>query len=166
MIDARQFRDLVVTPTLQALHPLVPYSEARRELLLGTALVESSLHYLKQIKGPALGLFQIEPATHVDVWDNYLAYRPDLASAVRSLASQGWPERGVGMHAELVTNLGYSCAVAAIIYRRAPAPLPPADDVGGMGYYWKQHYNTPLGKGTPEKFIGAYMRGQPLHGGA
>jgi hypothetical protein len=28
----------------------------------------------------------------------------------------------------------------------------------GMADYWKQHYNTPLGRGTVEEFISNYQR--------
>jgi hypothetical protein len=38
-------------------------------------------------------------------------------------------------------------------YIRAPAPLPGQDDLQGLANYWKQHYNTPLGAGTPEEFL-------------
>ena len=56
-------------------------------LLLGTAKAESGLIYLKQLKGPALGLYQNEPKTHKDTWDNYLKYKPELAKLVTPLGN-------------------------------------------------------------------------------
>jgi hypothetical protein len=38
-------------------------------------------------------------------------------------------------------------------YIRATPPLPSQDDLQGLANYWKQHYNTPLGAGTPEEFL-------------
>jgi hypothetical protein len=35
---------------------------------------------------------------------------------------------------------------------RVPDALPQADDIPAMARYRKQHYNTPLGAGTPEEF--------------
>jgi hypothetical protein len=49
--------------------------QAAEELLLGTALQESGLIYRRQLNnGPALGLFQMEPATHDDIWADFLTY--------------------------------------------------------------------------------------------
>src|SRR5260221_162978 len=59
--------------------------QAPVELLLGTALQESGLTYRVQLGGgPARGLFQMEPNTHDDIWDNFLKYRVPLATAVRA----------------------------------------------------------------------------------
>ena len=57
------------------------WSTAAEELVLGTAIVESSLIYISQHgAGPALGLWQVEPATHDDLYANYLSYRQELGS--------------------------------------------------------------------------------------
>ena len=66
-------------------------SQAARELLLGTALQETGLRNIQQVGGPALGYFQMEPATHDDIWENFLAYRPDLAARVKALLPDGEP---------------------------------------------------------------------------
>jgi hypothetical protein len=52
-------------------------------LLLGTALTESGdMHYLHQLgNGPALGVYQMEPTTHEDIYDNYLKYKKELPGA-------------------------------------------------------------------------------------
>ena len=48
-------------------------------LLVGTACVESNCgEYIKQINGPACGIFQIEPNTAKDIQENYIKYKPDL----------------------------------------------------------------------------------------
>ncbi len=144
MLDPGQFRRLVIRPALQAIGLCSPAAE---RLLLGTALTESGLRHLHQVRGPALGIFQIEPATHADVWANYLAYRENLAGRVASLASEQ-PRLD-----QLVWNLAYATAIARLIYYRRPEPLPAADDLAGLARYWKAHFNTALGAGSAEDFL-------------
>lgn len=162
MIDLTQFRDLIVRPTLAYLDM---YSQAAENLLVGTALVESRLRYLKQVGGgPALGVYQVEPATHRDLYENWLVHRREIQHKVIKLAStEGTFTLGkehkyiaAASDTELIGNLPYATAVARLIYRRKPSALPPADDIPALGGYWKQHYNTPEGKGTVEKFVAAY----------
>ncbi len=148
MINIPQFRELVIRPALEVVNG---YSEAAEELVLGTAIQESRLQYLKQLGGgPALGVFQMEPATHDDIWNNYLAYRQELADLVQMLAA---PNGGNHPTAnELIGNLWYAAAMCRVHYRRVPEPLPDAGDVPGMAAYWKEHYNTFEGAGTEEEY--------------
>ena len=129
-------------------------SEAAEQLLLGTAAVESRLgSYLVQVGGPALGIYQIEPATHRDVWESWLNYKKPLADRVRLTMTQG------GIADEmLVGNLCYATAIARVIYRRRKEPLPQAGDLFGLAAYWKAHYNTHAGKGRIEDFVTTYRR--------
>ena len=158
MIDVKQFRELVVRPTLEHLDL---WSEAAENLLVGTAVQESRLEFLQQHGGgPALGVYQIEPATHLDVWENFLRYRKGpsdnyLWNAVGNLAA---PLPELPADEQLITNLAYATAIARIIYYRRPEPLPAADDIEGLAAYWKQHYNTPLGKGDPDEWADNYRR--------
>ena len=153
MMKVEQLRELVVRPVLQELNM---YSEAAENLVLGTAAQESLLGtFIKQYPtGPAMGIYQMEPATHGDIWDNYLAYNDELSSQVRGFASQHLFTRNP--HNELVTNLFYSTAMCRLHYRRVKAPLPSADNVEGLAHYWKQYYNTPKGKGRVIEFIDNY----------
>ncbi len=145
MLDPEQFLAYVVRPSLESIDL---WSEAAERLLLGTALTESGLTWLRQRGGgPGRGLFQIEPATHVDIWRNYLAFRPMLALRVARLAG-ALPRRD-----QLIWNLGYATAIARLVYYRVPAPLPRAHDLEGLARYWKAHFNTPRGKGAPADFI-------------
>ena len=72
--NAQQFRNLIIEPTLEAIGM---NSTSAVELLLGTMATESwAGTYIKQIKnGPALGVYQMEPATHDDIVINYLNHR-------------------------------------------------------------------------------------------
>jgi hypothetical protein len=154
MLDPEQFRLRVIRPSLTRLGLHSPAAEV---LLLGTAISESRLSALAQDGGgPALGVYQIEPATHADIWRNYLAYRPVLSARVLALAAGG-----LGRPEQLVWNLAYATAMARIVYRRRPEPIPPAGDIPALAAYWKAHFNTAAGKGTAAKFIeraGPYLR--------
>lgn len=149
MLRVTHFRQLIVRP---AIRHLGLWSAAAENLLIGTALVESGLKHLRQLGGgPALGLYQIEPATHADVWDHFLDYRDDLADRVEALLAEEPAEE-----AQLVTNLAYATAIARLIYWRVPEPLPAAEEIEALGVYWKTHFNTALGKGDPAEFAQRY----------
>jgi hypothetical protein len=82
MLSVSSIRTQVIYP---ALNKMGMWSEAAGELVLGTAIVESNLTYLKQHgEGPALGLWQVEPATHEDLYANYLNFRPEMMSSLMS----------------------------------------------------------------------------------
>ncbi len=108
MLNPDQFRSHVIRPTLATIGL---QSRAAECLLLGTALVESGLTALVQ-KGrePALGVYQVEPGTHADIWKNFLAFRPALALKVAKLRALPNPD-----HGQLVWNLGYATAVARLV---------------------------------------------------
>jgi len=125
---------------------------AAERLLLGTALTESGLVHLRQAGGgPARGLYQIEPATHRDLWRSYLAYRPVVAARLLRLAAPGAP--GAPGESQLVWNLAYATGVARLIYRRRPEPLPAAADLEGLARYWKAHFNSAAGRGRAADFL-------------
>lgn len=149
MINPQQFRLCVVRPTL---HHLELWSQSAENLLVGTALVESKLTYLKQFgEGPALGVFQIEPATFEDIYFRFLKNRPVLDVAVKRLVMPAWHPLE-----QLTHNHALGCAIARCKYLMDPRPLPEPNDVTGLGEAWKRCYNTLAGKGTVERFVTAY----------
>jgi hypothetical protein len=142
------------------MEPLIPYSVAAEELLLGTAAQESRLgQYVKQWPtGPALSIYQMESDTHDDIWNNYLAYRADLASVVRGFAAQhvfSGSEPGA-LSREMVGNIYYATAMARVHYRRVAESLPHAGNLLGMASYWKRFFNTGRGAGSQEEFMRNY----------
>jgi len=141
----------IIEPVLCHLTTEIPYSKSAARLLLGTAIKESlNFKYRKQVGGgPAVGYFQMEPATHDDIWNNYLTFRSDLAKKVTALLTSP----GANKHFELEHNDSYAAAMARVHYRRVPAKLPPFDDLSLMAAYWKQYYNTPLGKGVAHQYV-------------
>ena len=149
-MDSKQFVDEVLNPTL---HELDLYSPEAELLLLGTALIESRLEYVKQRGGgPALSFYQIEPATAEDIWENYLKYKPHIANRIAALMAPG-----LDKIQQLKGNMNYATAMARVHYMRVKEPLPPVTDLMGMAKYYKKHFNTPLGKSTIEKSLRAFV---------
>jgi len=154
MIEKEQLRTLIIT-TLKEFHKetrgKVAYSDTAVELLMMTAAHESKLGtYLTQINGPALGMFQMEPATEEDIWDNYLHYRPELELAI-SQFSMGdmYPE-------EMKWNLKYAIVMARIHYYRVPQALP--EGYKELAEYAKEHYNTQEGEATVAEYLEDYYK--------
>lgn len=140
-LDKTQFRDLI-RRTLQNVDSAL-CSDAAINLLLGTAAQESKFgEYIRQIRGPALGVFQMEPATFDWLRDKYSLKYPAVLKA--------------RMAEELEWDLFLSILTARLRYRVIPEALPSSSDVLALALYWKQHYNTPAGAGTVEEFIANY----------
>jgi hypothetical protein len=156
-LNLSQFREYVVIPALSQLAG-IDYSLAADQLVMGTLAQESHGTYIKQLgKGPAMGLFQMEPATHKDIWLNYLKYKKELRESLLFMTSDsvdenydshGWPD-----HNALVWNNRYAAAMCRAHYIRKPEVLPKANDIKALAAYWKKHYNTVHGAGTVEEFI-------------
>ncbi|QCE34722.1 hypothetical protein FAI40_04780 [Acetobacteraceae bacterium] len=138
-LDLTQFKNLIIRPALDCLRL---QSEAAVNLVTATALVESSLCYLQQMEdGPAIGLFQMEPRTHDDLYENFLNFRPDLLQKMQLIAGCSKPSA-----IEMIHNLLYAAAMCRLCYLRAKDPLPEASDALALAVYHKVHYNTIAGK--------------------
>ena len=149
-IDPTQFRQYIIRPALNLLEMHSPEAEA---LLLGTAAKESGLgRYVHQLgAGPALGVFQMEPATFHDIWRNYIRFNPGISN---NLALR-WPMEPEPE--QMITDLVLAAVMCRLHYRRVAKPLPEHDDIKGLASYWKQYYNTSAGGGTEEGFIKSWQ---------
>lgn len=159
MINVTDFRDLIIRPTLDELAKAEPRinSDAAVALLLGTALCESELKFLRQRVdggfGRAVSLYQIEPATHKDVKRYLNERKPNLARRVFGLSTVIDPD-----DFELATNFRYATAIARIKFWMDPQPLPSADNIRGLAGEYKRIWNTELGKATAQRFIKFYQQ--------
>lgn len=147
MMKLELVRDHVVIPalTICGIH-----SAAREQLVMATGMVESIYEAVRQRGGgPALGWFQMEPATHDDIWARFLGAtsRQPILDGLRAISSRAGDAR------EMEWNPIYAAAMCGIHYLRAPGALPHPNDIDGMAAYWKRFYNTADGKGTVEGFI-------------
>ena len=95
-----------------------------------------------------MGLWQVEPATHDDLYTNFLNYRPELGSKLMELRAVG-----LSLDENLATNLMYGAAVCRLCYYRKSDALPEAGDIEGQAAFWNQHYNTVFGAGTVSKYV-------------
>lgn len=162
-LDVGQLGELVIRPTLALLAEAAPGIDGpvAELLLLATAAQESQFRYLKQVKGPALGLWQMEPATHKDLirWlyeEEHGKNRPEFYEVVGGLT------RNRGLDSELVGNLGYACAMARLLYWRDPEPLPTPEELGAGPAHalwptYKRVWNTEAGAATVSQFVLNYL---------
>ncbi|ACO79455.1 hypothetical protein AvCA_33000 [Azotobacter vinelandii CA] len=148
-IAASELSKHVIRPTLLYLGRSSSVAEA---LLLGIAAAQSALgEALHQRQGH--GLYGIREASHLQLWDRYLARNPDLASHVRGLASQH--AFLIAPHLELTVNLRYATAIAWLLVESQPLPLPAADDLPGLARIWCRVFHP---EGRPEEFLDAWRR--------
>lgn len=146
--DKSQFRSLI-SETLKAFDL---FSDDAVELLMLTAAQESGLgKYLTQVRGPALGVFQAEPATIAYYLDWLGKNRPELKA---KLLKQCGEYSVLNMKGNLILQIVF----ARVHYLTRPGALPPKADVRGMAEYYKKHYNTHLGKATVDEAMTNYRK--------
>lgn len=152
--NKKQLREKI-TAVLTWLEPEIPFSDTAVELLMLTCAQETHLgKYLKQVKGPARGIFQIEPNTEKDMMKSLQQSRnTNLRQKIGELMH---PAEGVGF-TNMEMNLAYQIAMARYYYYRIPKQLPDST-IEAMAMYWKKYYNTYLGAGTPQEAVHNYKR--------
>jgi len=154
-IECAQLRKHIIRPTLVALAPIIPYSQAAENLLLGTAAQESHMgRYLKQIRGPARGIYQMEPGTYEDIWRTFLSYRFELSKIVKLFILIPF----IDEVSQLAGNLYLATAMTRVHYFRVQEALPKVNDVFGQAAYWKKYYNTRKGRGTVTEYLNNHRR--------
>jgi hypothetical protein len=131
-------------------------------MLLGTAIAESGdLNTRRQMNGPALGLFQMEPFTHDDLWNTTLSKpsRKPLKEAI--LRHFNLPQSQIPDVQLLVSNDSYATIMARVRYLPAPDAIPSATDLNGQAQYWVQYYNRG-GKGTVADYLARWHKAMGL----
>ena len=124
-------------------------SEDARDLRYKTGMAESGYRALEGYgNNPAVGFWQVEPATMHDVIENYANYRPELKTKIYSL---GYDDKD--SESRLLSNMALQVVFCRLTYRRDKYPLPKIGNIEKQAEYWKRVYNTKLGKGTIEHFM-------------
>ena len=141
-------------------------------LLLGTAAIESECgFFIQQIDGPALGPWQVEPKTEVDIWKNCDALKkPEFVKIINYLGAidlifEGFiykPSHTFHM-ARLKYAFPYNCAMARLKYAMDPNALPTITgdlqtDMIAFYVYYKRVYNTEFGASTFKKWESACLK--------
>lgn len=140
----------IVTPAVRHMgfHKDEESLAAAVNLVFYTMLVESNCRRLTQVQGPALGWGQVEPATIASFQYHYLRSRRDTRLKLEFFIPEGWSYIQAMMTCPL-----FMAAFIRCFYFPKQRALPKANDVEGMGDYWKDFYNTSKGKGTVVKFV-------------
>lgn len=154
-MDAQQLHDYIIKPTLKYMGESYNTEEARF-LSLGTSAIESDCgHFIKQVNGPALGIWQMEPETHDDIWNNCDALKDEVfAYRIRQLRISPINR----FDHDLQVSPMYACAMARLKYSMDPHALPKynggtALDLDMFYRYYKRVYNTHLGASTFQKWL-------------
>jgi hypothetical protein len=140
------------------LYKIDMHSDDAVALIMGTGAVESQFKYLKQLNdGPARSWWQVEPATGLDNYDNYLQYRLGIREKLSVACLGNSNMTYMDMTYETVEqlleiNIAFAISMARIKYRRVPKPLPDQLDIEGQADYWLKYYNAG-GKGSKSKYI-------------
>jgi len=139
------------------------YSRDAEEILMLTCAAESNMgKYIKQVGGgPALGIFQCEPATLE--WMENQVYRHSKFAGVRNALSPLDRQHENSLHEE--DEINFICSLKAqilacrlVYYFKTPKALPNYKDVQGMAEYYKKYYNSILGAATVEGTIIKYNK--------
>lgn len=142
MIYVSDIANYVVKPVLEKSWGVdAPrYSVAAEQLVVATFYAESNGTRLRQVKGPALSPWQIEPVTAIFLFNKYRTIFEKLH--ISSLDLEFLPG-----------DLNLGALLCRLKYWSIPSPLPQANDWPAMAIYWKKYYNTEAGKGTIEGFL-------------
>lgn len=153
-MDSQQLLDHIIITTLKYMGRHYDSTNARM-LILATSAVESNCgHLIKQINGPALGIWQMEPNTHNDIWVNSDALKkPRFSSHIKELMIKKSP---LSVLKNLLISPMYACSIARLKYSMDKEPLPPHDDKLKIYEYYKRIFNTPAGASTFGKFKAAW----------
>jgi hypothetical protein len=127
-VTADHLKEQVIQPTLKYLGA---WTLSTEQFLLNTA-VDTPDVGLFSSRNEGLGIFNITTDQHRDIWDNYLAFNPDLASRIRGLASQRAFLRDPD--GELQTNLSYCTAIAWLLYQRSNPKVEETEPQHHVGF--------------------------------
>lgn len=156
---ANQYREMI-SNTLQKFEALggAKYSTDAVELLMMIAAHESLMgKYIKQVNGPALGPYQMEPFTHDDLYRTFISKNQKLDFAVSKFVPSQHSLVDKSTHAELLaTDIRYATVLARVFFMRFKEPIP-SDDLG-KAEYAKKYWNTyaPNAKATVNDYFKAY----------
>jgi hypothetical protein len=155
MLDQKQLRSLIIQPVL---HAMSLYSIEAEDLLVGTCAEETGGTFLiqKTDEDPylsmkqntfALGIYQMEPRTHNDIWKNYMPSHPKIVNDLMQVCMfSKKPDSSM-----LVYNLYYATAMARVFYLRCNEPIPATLELQSI--YYKTYWNTSEGKSTPQQYV-------------
>ena len=154
-MDVTQLREHIIKPSIMMLGEK---SDALVNLLLGTAAQESHLGEWIVQQGLGLnggiGIYQMEAATYHYTYTKHV----EKSVAMKAKFRLFFGYEGKPQAARLASDTLLATVMARLYYSNFPEPLPDANDVKALAYYWKKYWNTDLGKGYPEQFMKNYNK--------
>lgn len=150
-MNKKQFTELVIIPTLEKI-PKGHSKEAVKAIQMIVAHESLCGEYLAQENGPALGVIQMEPFTHDQVWKYGDSIQKN--AELLKIVTPGLGVRNVPKAERLIYDLRYNVFMARQKLFMAPGSLP--SNTNELAAYLKKNWNGP-GKATAEKYKIDYL---------
>lgn len=119
-------------------------------LLLETAAVETAMgEIVRQKNGPALSVWQILGFNFEEIREYFGKRDPLLLERAMAFYNHDYPEDWNRIH-----NVPWTAAMSLLYYEKATQGkfMTRLSSLDSRGRLWKQIYNTPLGKGTVQRY--------------
>ena len=128
----------------------LPKSEAAIRLLCMIAAHESGdFHYIHQVGGPAVSIFQMEPASYDDICSYIKSRQGDFPLVIHDMP-------------RIVTWMAfdplYATAICRLYLLRIPEPFPQPENIEALACYAKTYWNTELGAAQWTDYRDAWQR--------
>mgnify|MGYP003631793168 CR=1 FL=1 len=143
----QQLTDLVIIPTIKE----IPHGYSEEAVLAAQMIIaheSSGGEYIKQLGGPALGVTQMEPDTHDDVWKHGDSIW-DNAVTLGIINENKYSSRAHPNAKRLIYDMRYCIFMLRQKLFMAPSALP--SDPSEMAAYLKLNWNGG-GKATATKY--------------
>jgi hypothetical protein len=152
-MNVNQLIELIIRPALKQMDA---HNSGAEQLVVGTCAKESALgFYVHQLgEGPALGIFQMEPATYDNLWNQYLVDQDRTKRLI--LSSCGYSV--VPPADRLITDFKLAAMMCRARYLWVSHPLPNFGDINGQATYWAKYYNGNPITGVPSAYVEAYTK--------
>ncbi len=154
-VNSSQEEQLVVTPTLKEI-PKGYSPEAVHAVMMIIAHESRRGEFIKQLKGPALGLINMEPTTHDSTWAN----GDSIYRNARLLTIIGPSDNFVHPPAERLNyDWRYNVFMARqrLFMKRGALPM----DLKRLSQYLKRHWNSVLGAAGAMSYYDDYDKWRP-----
>ena len=119
--------------------------ETAKEMIIETAITETGLGQIEdKTVGAGMGLTQFDDKPFQDIRDRSIKLRPKILKELHiDISLVNWDD--------LRYNQFLALLFTRLHYWLKGDPIPAT--IEERAKYWKLHYNTVLGKGTPEHYL-------------
>ena len=126
-------------------------------LLAGTMCAETGLTTTRDTyEAQGRGVVQFDEIRFNDVRKYIAVTRPELRATIKELYGIDFAGIGFGLVLDCSPLV---CLIACRVgYMMIPEKLPPKDAILHQAKYWKKHWNSSAGAGTPEHYIKAVQK--------